>query len=98
MRGTTPTHKFKVPIDTSNIARAMVIYAQNDVELFHKETTDCVFLGEEIRVTLTQEDTLKFSHMYPVQIQLRVRTNDGQALKTGVILASVGKCLNDEVL
>ena len=98
MRGTTPTHTFKIPLDTSNIVKAMVIYAQNGVEVLRKETPDCVFEGNKVSETLTQEDTLKFSEESHVKIQLRFKTEDGKALKSVVKVVDVTECLNDEVL
>ena len=97
-RGTTPTHTFEIPFDTSNIKTAMVIYAQEDAEVFRKETGECNFDGNKISVKLTQEETLKLKCAQTVQIQLRILTNDGEAMATDVRDVSVGKCLNSEVL
>ena len=97
-RGTTPTHTFKIPFDTSNVREAMVIYAQNDTEVFRKETHECEFSGNKISVTLEQEETLKLSHRCNVQIQLRILTQDGKALASAVKVVGVQQCLNDEVL
>lgn len=98
IRGTTPTHTFVLPFDSSLVEKAMVIYAQNDVEVFRKEVPDCHLEGNELRCTLTQEDTFKLSCSHNVQIQLRVLTTDGNALATFPQIVSVGKCLNNEVL
>lgn len=97
-RGTTPTHIFSIPFDASEVKEAMIIYAQNDVEVFRKETDDCVLDGRDIKVTLTQEDTLLLSSKYNVQIQLRILTDDGKALASSVKIVGVDQCLNDEVL
>lgn len=98
IRGTTPTHTFKLPFDTEMVRNAMVIYAQNDVVVLEKEAQDCAMQGDEISVTLSQNDTLKFDCHSKVQIQLRVLTMGGDALASDVYVVSVGKCLNDEVL
>lgn len=98
IRGTTPTHTFEIPYDTSTIKKVMVIYAQHDEEVFHKDTEDCEMKGREIRVTLSQRDTLRLCHLFNVQIQLRILLNDGTALASDVKVLSVQKCLNDEVL
>lgn len=97
-RGTTPTHTFKIPFDVSLVQKAMVIYAQNDTEVFRKEDAECVMQGDEISVTLAQEDTLKLDYNHMVQIQLRVLTTDNKALASAIKIMSVKKCLNDEVL
>lgn len=98
IRGTTPTHTFQLPFHTVNVSNAQVIYAQNDVEVFHKDLWELELDGNEIRVTLAQGDTLKLNQMFNVQIQLRVVTNDGDSLATMPYVVSVQKCLNSEVL
>jgi hypothetical protein len=97
-RGTTPTHTFKIPIHSSLVKSVMVIYAQNDKEVFHKDKWDCTMKGNEISVTLAQEETLKFDHRQNVQVQLRILTVDDVAMASLVSVISVKQCLNDEVL
>lgn len=77
IRGTTPTHTFEIPFNTSMIASVRVVYAQDDAVIVTKCTEDCIFDGNTINVTLTQEDTLKFDCKKCVQIQLRVLTTGG---------------------
>ena len=98
IRGSTPTHTFRLPFAGSMVAEAMVIYAQNDVEVFHKDTYDCKLEGNAISVTLDQEETLLLSHLSNVQIQLKVKTTEGVVLVSIPTVISVQKCLNDEVL
>lgn len=98
IRGTTPTHTFKLPFDTSIVKEVMVIYAQNEKEVFHKDTFDCELNGKEIIVTLSQEDTLKFNHRQNVQIQVRVLTDDDVALASQIKEITIQNCLNSEVL
>ena len=68
------------------------------MEVFHKDTYECNLEGNEISVTLTQEDTLQLNHQQNVQVQVRVLTTDDTALASTVKVISVGQCLNDEVL
>ena len=98
IRGTTPTHTFNIPFDTSTVSEVRVIYAQNDEVLFTKSKTDCVLENSTIKVTLTQEDTLKFDHTKAVQIQIRILTINGDALASIVEQIGVAKCLDNEVL
>lgn len=97
-RGTTPTHTFTIPFDVSLVQKAMVVYSQNDIEVFRKESSECQMNGNEISVTLTQEDTLRLDCKHLVQVQLRVLTTDNKALASKITLMNVQKCLNDEVL
>lgn len=98
IRGTTPTHIFKVPLDPSTLTAALISYAQNDQVVLEKKLNACTLGDGSISVTLTQEETLLFDCHLPVQVQLRVLTADGRALATRVRHVSVDKCLSEEVL
>lgn len=98
IRGTTPTHIFTIPIDTSLIKEVRVAYAQDDVALVIKTTEDCSLADKTITTTLTQEDTFTFDCRKPVQIQLRVLTTGGKVFNSLVEIVGVSKCLSNEVL
>ena len=98
IRGTTPTHTFKLPFDTSLIERVKIIYAQNGEKVFCKETPDCTLLGDSVSTRLTQEETFSLDCGKLVQIQLRVLTTAGEALATDEMVVPVSRCLDDEVL
>lgn len=98
IRGSTPTHIFEIPFDTSNIADLRVIYSQNGREIVSKRPAECTLDGQVITVTLTQEDTLKFDCSQMVKIQLKILSTNGRALLSDVMLKDVDECLSDEVL
>ena len=98
IRGTTPTHSFKLPFDTSLIKRVKILYAQCDKLLFHKEAEDCTLSGDTIKTTLSQEETFLFNCKNMVQIQLRVLTHAGDVITSDEMAVPVSKCLDDEVL
>ena len=94
--GTTPTHTFTLPADVaSNTAKVRVIYSQRDKVVLTKDVTELT--GNDVVVNLTQEETLKFHHRKPVEIQLRVITTDGNAITSDIITENPYKCLEDEV-
>lgn len=98
IRGTTPTHTFKLPFDTSLLSSARVVYKQGEKEVLRKET-EAFFMEENIlRVTLTQDESLRFDCRRSVKLQLRVRTKTGQVLAMKPYVVSVDECLDDEVL
>ena len=97
-RATTPTHIYTLPIDTSMLKRIRVTYEQEDRTILEKTETDCELVGSEIRITLTQEETLLFDSDHRVKIQLRVLTNDGKALASEIVRKYARSCLNEEVL
>lgn len=98
IRGTTPTHTFRISIETSAISELRVTYVQLGKMVIEKTEKD-VRLGEKsISVTLTQEESLKFRAGANVEIQLKVLTTVGTVLASPVIPLTVDKILNTEVL
>ena len=98
IRGTTPTHEFTLPFDTSEIDDLRISYGQCDKEIVVKTRDDCRLDGNTVYVTLTQEDTFSFDCKKAIMIQVRVLKMDGCVLSTDVMIDKVGKCLNNEVL
>jgi hypothetical protein len=98
IRGTTPTHIFNIPFDTSLVDEVKVTYAQDDVVVLEKHTVDCTLEGATISVTLTQEDTFLFNCKKAVEVQIRVLTINGEAFASIVEKIGVSKCLDNEVL
>ena len=97
-KGTTPTHIFTIPFDTAIVKEALVVYAQDDKEVFRKDTFDCMMDGKNIGVALTQEETLSFDHNRNVQVQLRVLTTEGDSYVSDVWVVSANQCLSKEVI
>lgn len=97
-RGTTPTHTFVLPFDTSLISEVRIIYVQNDETILLKKRDDCVLEDKTISVTLTQDDTFKFDAKRLVSIQIRVLTHDNVALASDLFMKKVGECLDNEVI
>ena len=98
IRGTTPVHTFQLPFDTGCIKSIKILYAQNGQVVLEKNTRQVQLQGSTATVNLSQEDTLAFSSADTAEIQLRILTEEGQALASGVIPCGVGRLLEDEVL
>ena len=101
--GTTPTHIFNVPIDTSTISDLRIVYGQNDEAILTKKLEDCTLEPKAIRVRLSQEDTYKFQVKRKyitnhIQVQLRILTTSGDVISSKVMPISIEKCLDNEVL
>lgn len=97
MIGTTPTHYFTLPFDTSLVAVAQVTYKQWGKIVLQKRTVDFKMEGNKLSVSLSQEDTFLFEAS-EVKYQLRVKTTSGKTLKTKVFTMSLEECLDCEVL
>jgi hypothetical protein len=98
IRGTTPTHIFTLPFDTSILKDVRITYAQSNKPIFEKNIEDCTLNGNELSVKLTQEDTLYLDHRRLVEIQLKVITQDGTVMASHVKRKDIGEVLNEEVL
>lgn len=98
IQGTTPTHRFNIPLDASVIQRVRITYAQQGKVLLVKEDADCRLDGSTIELKLTQEETLLFDEFSSVQIQVRVLTTGGDALASELIRVPCGAILDKEVL
>ena len=88
IRGTTPTLTFKLPFDCSTIDIISISFAQYNKIVFEKYYYDCVIKGNEIIVTLTEDDTLKFNSDEHAEIQIRVGIGEqrfaSQIMKIGI--------------
>ena len=97
-RGTTPTHTFTLPFDTSLVKTIRIIYSQQGVVVLSKTEADVGMSGSLVQVSLTQEETLSFRCKREVLIQLKILTTTGEALVSDIIKVSVSRCLCEEVL
>ena len=97
-RVTTPTNRFRFPIDPANFELIRIYYGQKKNILFVKNKEDCVIDEYLVKVTLTQEETKLFDSRYPVKVQVRGLTYTGKAVASKVFERSVGEVLSDEIL
>ena len=97
-RATTPTHIFKLPFDTGLLKKVQITYQQFGQTILQKTEKDCSLDGAEIKLQLTQEETLRFQPTAEVFIQLRVLTNEGKVLASRIERKLPKECLDEEVL
>lgn len=97
-KGTTPTHIFELPFDSSDVSKIKITYQQNNSTILTKRDGDLKLEGNTVSTTLTQEETFLFDHTRTVYIQVRVLNKDGIALTSEIMAVGVDKCLDDEVL
>lgn len=110
IRATTPKHSFIFEQDPSLFSRILITYVQGDTIVLEKEKSDltieqktnpkCGAIEWVAWLRLTQEETKKFKATpgAQVKIQVRVLTNEGEALASDKKSISVQDVLNDEVL
>ena len=94
IRGTTPTLTFKLPFDCTSIDILNISFAQHNTVVLEKEYYDCEIKGNEISVTLTEYDTLKFDCSEHAEVQIRVGIGE-QRLASQIMKVSVDRVLKD---
>ena len=102
-RATTPLHIFTLPFNTGQLQEIRITYQQNGETVLQKTEADCTLTANEIRVQLTQEETLLFAPPNKeidnrISIQLRVLTITGQVMASEIEKVFAFECLDEEVL
>lgn len=97
-RGTTPTYRFRLPVEQVNVKRLEITYIQGGKVILEKEKEDCTFEGNTALLKLTQEETFMFKEGSKVQIQVRLLTVDGTVMGSEVGIIEVKESLSAEVL
>lgn len=98
VRGTTPTLEFTLPFDTSLLTAAFITLAQSGRVIIDKSLADCTCSGQTLTLVLTQEETLKFDTRHSTEIQVRVKTAEGNALASRIITENTYNILKDGVI
>ena len=100
-RGTTPVIVLNTGMDLSQVAKLYVTFAQEGNTIIEKDETECDIDEGKIIITLTQEDTLLFTHSNDrrrcnnVAIQVRVRFENGTAMASNIVTTNVKEILKD---
>lgn len=98
IRGTTPTHIFRLPIDTGTIKELRITYRQLGHTVLEKTESDVETQEKTVQFTLTQEEALLFRASYKVDLQVKVLLADGSVMASKIMPVSVSEILNEEVL
>lgn len=102
IRGTTPTHRFALPFDPAEMKELLLTYAQDGAIVLERRGEELSFSGRDgdwaVSHRLTQSESGLFRPGEPVRIQLRVLTQNDEALASEIVTVRVEDVLNDEVL
>lgn len=96
--GTTPEHTFTLPVPAESIKSVRIFYMVDDVVILQKETSDVTMDGNAVKLTLTQEDTLKFLGAEKASIQVQCLSTGNSAFMSYQYHVAVGKSAATEVL
>lgn len=93
-RGTTPTLIFSLPVDASSVECLFITFCQNKKIIIEKNINDCELSNYTLNCTLSQKDTLAFN-IGTIDMQIRLRTIDGTAMASNVVVSDIKDCLKD---
>ena len=99
-RGTTPTHSFTLPDELNGVelAALYITYRQDGKTVIEKDINAISVKDGVASVRLTQEETLLFSDRRKCCIQVRLRTDAGDALVSNVVDIPVYNVLKEGVI
>ena len=97
VRGTTPTIKYHIGLDTSTIVECVISFKQAKTELFQKTYNEVELSNKMVSVTLTQEETFGF-HAGKLMTQIKVKTQDGKVYASPVLEMKVHEALCCDVI
>ncbi len=98
IRGTTPLLEFTLPFEANLLAQAWITLSQNEKEVLTKDLEVCSCDGCKLSVKLTQEDTLLLDCDCNTEIQVRVKTLEGEALASDILVVGTDRILKDGVI
>lgn len=98
IRGTTPTLEFTLPFDTSLLAEAYVTFAQNKEVILDKKLSECQCVENTLIVKLTQEETLKLKCDCLVEMQIRAKDLNENAIASDIMVESPNRILKEGVI
>ena len=97
-RGTTPTNKFNVSMDLTEATVLYITYSQLGKTVIEKTLEDVTEItAESVSVKLTQEDTLSLKASSQVEIQIRAGFGgeNGDRVRSNIMVADVERILKD---
>ena len=74
IRGTTPRIIYKFPFDVASITQIRIYFTQGNRTIIVKDESDCTFEDNTVSVTLTEEETFKFSAKKRIDVNARFAT------------------------
>lgn len=103
IRYTTPLHSFKINIDPDTLEEMIITYEQQDRILLEKYKNDLQITPDNdgkwiCAFRMTQEESSKFLELYPVKIQLTVKTLSDNRLASKIFQMNVTEILHEEVI
>lgn len=83
-RGSTPTFVFTLPADSSCFSAITIVFVQDGREVMAVERPSLTLNGKEVSFVMSEEQSLAFAPSCRAEIQMRLVTQDGAVLISGI--------------
>lgn len=100
VRGTTPTLKFILPKSLTDIKikEVYVTMAQARRVILDKDISCVKIQDNNIFLSLTQEDTLKFKHDIKIEIQVAIKTDRNLVYRSKMLYIDAKRILKEGII
>lgn len=98
IRGTTPTLEFVMPFDVKDMPALYITFKQRGETILEKSAEDVQCNGDTITLKLTQDETLKMHTGQDSYVQIRAKSNAGDAVASDIIPLTIHRVLKDGVI
>lgn len=96
-RGTTPTLVFTLPIEASSVTVLNIAIAQIGRVVISRSLDDVVIDGNDVKMTLTEEETLQLRAGFELSIQVRAGVGESR-MASQVFRVPVERILQEGML
>ena len=99
-KGTTPTLKFTFPFETKLLSDVLITikdYKSEKMYTIEKTLSDCVKEDHSVSITLTEEETMKFTEHNKVKIQIKVYPLSGGVFASKIFYKYIDELLEEGV-
>lgn len=98
IRGTTPYFSFVLPFPYDQIALGYITFSQNGNVVLDRANSTWTIDEKTATIHLTQEETLSFNADASVEIQLSIKTNDGEVIRSNIKRTTAERILKNEAI
>ena len=97
IRGTTIQKRYNTDIDLRSASRIIITFTQDAQIILEKELDSMVVDEKFLDLSLTPEETFKFTTRYPIKMQIYVIIGEAR-LASNVMITSVEELLRREIV
>lgn len=98
IRGTTPYFGFSLPLPYDQIDAGFITFSQNGTVVLDRENDTWIVEDRKASIHLTQEETLSFNADAAVEIQLAIKTTDGEVMRSNIKRTTAERILKNEAI